>query len=75
MYEMRNEQGELQLEKGIYIIVDGGYLKWEVLQCGLKSSSEPRYGEWRTIMESVRKDIECYFGIFDRTEIGTVKDL
>ena len=42
---MRNVQGELQLEKGIYIIVDGGYLKWEVLQCGLKKSSEPGYGE------------------------------
>ena len=50
------------MEKGVYIIVDGGYLKWEVLQCGLKSSSEPGYGEWRTIMESVRKDTECYFG-------------
>ena len=37
------------------------YLKWEVLQCGLKTSGEPGYGEWRTRMDSVRKDIECYF--------------
>ena len=50
------------MEKGVYIIFDGGYLEGEVLQCGLKSSSEPGYGEWRTRMESVRKDIECYFG-------------
>ena len=45
LYKMRNEQGERQLEKGVYIIVDGAYLKWEILQCGLKSSSEPGYGE------------------------------
>ena len=62
MYEVRNELGERSMEKGIYLIVDGGYLKWEVLQCGLKHSSEPGYSEWRKRMESVRKDIECYFG-------------
>ena len=59
---MRNEQGARQLEKGVYIIVDGGHLKWEILQCGLKTSSKPGYGEWQTRMESVRKYIECYFG-------------
>ena len=61
-YEVRNEDGTRSMEKGIYIIVDGGYLKWEVLQCGLKSSSENNYNEWRKRLESVRKDIECYFG-------------
>ena len=61
LYEIRNEQGEKSMERGLYIIVDGGYLKWEVLQCGLKTSSEPGYSDWRTRMESVRKDIECYF--------------
>jgi len=61
-YEIRSEQGGKVYEKGVHIIVDGGYLKWEVLQCGLKTSSEPGYSEWRKRMESVRKDIECYFG-------------
>ena len=32
VYEMINEQGPRQLEKCVYIIVDGGYLKWEILQ-------------------------------------------
>ena len=41
MYEVRNELGERSMDKGIYIIIDGGYLKWEVLQCGLKHLSEP----------------------------------
>ena len=59
---MRNGHGTRQLEKGVYIFVDVGYLKWEVLQCGLKTSSEPGYGEWKTRMDSVRKYIKCYFG-------------
>ena len=45
VYEIRNEQGERKLDNGVYSIVDGGYLKWEVLRCGLKTSSEPTYSE------------------------------
>ena len=41
------------------MIVDGGYLRWKV---GLRDFCDPEYVEWRRIMESVRKDIECYFG-------------
>ena len=47
---------------GAYLIVDGGYLRWKCLQCGLKHSSDEDYVLWRQKMESVRKDIECYFG-------------
>ena len=61
-YEVRNEVGQRSMKKKMFIIVDGRYLKWEVLQCGLKSSSEDNYNEWRKRLESVRKDIECYFG-------------
>ena len=48
--------------KGAYLIVDGGYLRWKCLQCGLRTSSDDDYINWRIRMESVRKDIECYFG-------------
>ena len=62
VFEVFNSEGVRTLTKGAYLIVDGGYHKWEILQCGLKSSSDPDYAEWRKKMESVRKDIECYFG-------------
>ena len=44
------------------MIVNGGYLRWKVLQCGIRDHSDPDYVEWRRRLESVRKDIECYFG-------------
>ena len=28
VYDMRNEQGTRHLERGVYIIFDGGYLRW-----------------------------------------------
>ena len=61
-FEVINDQGIHTLPKGTYLIVDGGYHKWEILQFGVKSSSDPKYAEWRKKMELVRKDIECYFG-------------
>lgn len=47
---------------GAWIIVDGGYHKWEVTQAASKIDQNPFYAQWRTQMESVRKDIECFFG-------------
>ena len=48
--------------KGACLIVDGGYLRWKCLQCALKMISDDDCVLWRRKMESVRKDIECYFG-------------
>ena len=62
MYEVHDEKGVRSMEKGVYVICDGGYLQWDVLQCGLKHSSDSGYNEWRKRVESVRKYIECYFG-------------
>ena len=61
-YEVHKHSGERIMMKGAYLIVDGGYLRWKCLQCGLSTSSDDDYVEWRMKMESVRKDIECYFG-------------
>ena len=62
MYHLRKPNNALFATKGAYLIVDGGYLRWKCLQCGLNSSSDENYVEWRRKMESVQKDIECYFG-------------
>ena len=61
-YEVRSSSGERSMMKGAYLIVDGGYLRWKCLQCGLRTSSNDDYIDWRRRIESVRKDIECYFG-------------
>ena len=49
--------------KGAYVIVDNGYLRWPTTIPPMKDSfnrSEQRFSEW---LESLRKDVECTFGI------------
>eukprot|EP01035_Chromulina_nebulosa_P031103 gene31103-41435_t len=55
--------GELEELKGLYLICDGGFVKYRLLICGLKfySCSEEAY--WSSQMESTRKDVERAFGI------------
>ena len=63
-YEVRTGPGDedRKMESGAWGIVDGGYLKWAVTQAADKVCSLPGYARWRMQMESVRKDIECFFG-------------
>jgi Plant transposon protein len=62
-YSLTTEDGsEIQL-KGLYLIVDGGYHKWRCLQCPMKHTSKFKEGLWSKWVESVRKDVECVFGI------------
>ena len=49
--------------EGSWVICDNGYLKWAMLVCPFKltsNRSEIRFSEW---LESMRKDVECTFGI------------
>ena len=49
--------------KAIFLIADGGYISWPEIMCGFGQSSEPlkyRFTDW---VASVRKDVECLFGI------------
>ena len=49
--------------KGAYVIVDNGYLEWSTTVPPMKAScnrSELRFSQW---LESMRKDVECTFGI------------
>ena len=48
---------------GAWLIVDNGYLEWSVTIPPMKDTmyyKETRWSEW---MESMRKDVECTFGI------------
>ena len=62
-FELLDEEGVPRLQTGLYLIMDGGYHKWRRLQSPMKHTSkikEALYSKW---IESVRKDVECCFGI------------
>lgn len=48
--------------RGAYLISDNGYAKWRMLQAPIKSPSTLDELQWSTRLESVRKDVECFFG-------------
>ena len=53
MFSLYNERGVEKNYKGAWILVDGRYPSWTSLTCPFKASSS----------ESMRKDVECTFGI------------
>ena len=62
-FQVRTSTGEWVTRRGVYLIVDGGYHRWRILQCPLKQSSDKKeclHSRW---LESVRKDVECAFGV------------
>ena len=62
-YPMVTIRGEEYQEKGAWLLVDGGYHKWRCLQSPLKHSAIPREALWSEWAETVRKDVECVFGV------------
>ena len=54
------------VEKGLYLLVDGGYHKWRIMQCPLKHTIEVDKTRWSELAESVRKDVECAFGLLKK---------
>ena len=49
--------------RGGHVLVDGGYLKWACFLPPQHKRGETASVYWSECMESVRKDIECVFGI------------
>ena len=48
--------------RSAYLITDNGYAKWRMMQCPIKCSTNEHELRWSTRLESVRKDVECFFG-------------
>lgn len=65
-YTLYTADGQEQVHKGLYAIVDGGYPKWYVLISPMKHTTEPDALLWTERLESVRKNVECCFGILKR---------
>ena len=60
---LRARDGSIVEEVGAYSIVDGGYHQWRVLQAVEKHASDEWSRAFSARGESVRKDVECAFGI------------
>ena len=50
----------------IYVIADGGYLDWSVIISAFGPSSNPTEYKFTDWIASVRKDVECFFGILKK---------
>eukprot|EP00656_Telonema_subtile_P009254 TRINITY_DN14344_c0_g1_i1.p1 TRINITY_DN14344_c0_g1~~TRINITY_DN14344_c0_g1_i1.p1 ORF type:complete len:245 (-),score=52.71 TRINITY_DN14344_c0_g1_i1:36-770(-) len=64
-YELVDKDGQWYLMAGVWILCDGGYHRWKVMQCPLKAErlSDESERAFSRRAESVRKDVECLFGI------------
>ncbi len=62
-----NQDGHVRQEIGMYLISDNGYLRWPTTICPFTRTSvlSPE-GYYSTNVESVRKDVECTFGIIKK---------
>jgi hypothetical protein len=61
-FRTRTQGGGSKQHTGAYLIADGGFLRWRVLQCPLKWCVAASKAAWSKFIESVRKDVECIFG-------------
>ena len=46
-----------------YLLCDGGYHKWLQLMCGFKTTSKEFLALFTKVLESMRKDAKCTFGV------------
>lgn len=68
-YEIYDVHGNLTTEKGLYLLSDNGYHPWRCLQYPNRTKSNTDtllHHDWSCRLESIRKDVECFFGILKR---------
>ena len=66
VYYLYDSQGARIPHTGVYALVDNGYLQWRCLQAPLKHAAGDDGALWSKRLESVRKGVECTFGILKR---------
>jgi hypothetical protein len=56
--------GAMHSETGMFCICDSGYHYWPCLVCPFKDRiDESSEKKWSALLNSLRKDVECVFGI------------
>lgn len=60
-----DSDGNIQEDRGAYLICDNGYIQWPITICPYMRSetNTPLESCFSANLESVRKDVECVFGI------------
>lgn len=61
-FHVYNSDGDQEELRGLYLICDGGFMKYRCLMAGMKWYSRIEECYWSTQMESTRKDAERAFG-------------
>ena len=62
-----DRNGVLHEEEGLHLICDGGYHLWKILICPFKYAlDDSDEHAWSKHIESIRKDVECVFGILKK---------
>lgn len=62
-FKMYDREGVLREYRGGYLIVDGGYQKLPCMIDPMHDACGHKQTHWSEFLESVRKDVECTFGI------------
>jgi hypothetical protein len=62
------EMAGTAMKKGVYLICDNGYLRWPQLVCSYTAGKpcHTEAGFFSSNIKSVRKDVECTFGIIKK---------
>jgi hypothetical protein len=64
LFENDEEENiQQQQYNGCWILCDNGYQNWSVLMAPMKDATTYKEIRWSKWVESVRKDVECTFGI------------
>ena len=62
-FNVHRADGEMEPMRGCYHINDNGYHKWATAMEPTKNRATIKEGRWSEMLESLRKDVECFFGI------------
>ena len=62
-YDLYDSKGTLHTFRGVWGLADNGYLKWSCLMPPVKDAVFEDDLRWSKWLESMRKDVECTFGI------------
>ena len=62
-FELYENSDTMKKYTGVWIVVDNGYLLWPILMPPVKNTSSRKAIRWSEWVESMRKDVECTFGI------------
>ena len=66
-FNLRDSEGvETTHHDNPYLTCDGGYHKWLQLMCGFKTTNVEALALWSKKLESIRKDVECAFGVMKK---------